>query len=99
MRPPSCAPLRRPVVPRIEFEPAVVARPSELPSFLAHYEPEDRLERAIRTGRVWCDTDQPVEIRDFDAREDILSLGPKTLVSGTLTTLMTGAVVGLLTVS
>ena len=34
-----------------------------------------------------------------ERREDILSLGPKTLISGTLATLMTGAVVGLLTVS
>ena len=34
-----------------------------------------------------------------ERREDILSLGPKTLISGTLATLMTGAVVGLLTVN
>lgn len=34
-----------------------------------------------------------------ERREDILSLGPKTLISGTLATLMTGAIVGLLTVS
>jgi CNT family concentrative nucleoside transporter len=30
-------------------------------------------------------------------RDDILSLGPRTVVSGTLATLMTAAVVGLLT--
>ncbi len=34
-----------------------------------------------------------------ERREDILALGPKTMVSGTLATLLTGAVVGLLTVS
>jgi CNT family concentrative nucleoside transporter len=32
-------------------------------------------------------------------RDDILGLGPRTIVSGTLATLMTAAVVGLLTAS
>ena len=67
--------LRRPNVPRLASAPARATRSmAGLPSFLQRKDPEDRLERAIRTGRVWCEAGEPVEIRGFDARADVLSL-------------------------